>query len=138
MKKILLAFGLFWTVLWLGFGSFMAVEHEGHMASIAAAVEGGDLAEFWSAWRVWKVDAVNHAHGLLFAFIAIAVALTMDETKFSESTKNVLGWTLIVGIVVYTAASPLQLAGLMGLGGILTAAMVLMAFVDVVLGMRKA
>ena len=122
MKRILLTFGFAWCVVWLIAGMLLSLGYDAHIAEVRRLISANNPLSAWDVWVVWKSSAVNHAHGLLFAFIAVLAGLVMPEIGFSDRIKAVLGWTLIAGIVIYTVAGVFHIALVMGAGGLITLA----------------
>ncbi len=134
MRKILLAFGLFWVFLWCLVGFYIGAQHIPHIQKMETLAREGNLVGFWSTMNMWKLHASIHSHALGFSFILILVALVMPELGFSDRTKKVLGILLIVGVVLSTIFGWFLFLPLVLLGELLVVAMVLVSFLGIMRG----
>jgi hypothetical protein len=138
MKKALIIFGLVWFLAGGLLGIYLAAESKAVYNDMEVAINSGDSVKVWDIFNSWRGRVSTHTHALSLSLLAIIIALTMSEMRFSEKTKLILGIVLILGVALSGIFSWFYFEPLMGLGYILILVTILMSIVGVVKGKKKA
>jgi len=134
MQKKLIAFGLIWLLLFCVVGFVIGIQHADYTEEIEEIAAENNLEEYWASWSDWKAQAVSHAHALCFATIAILLGLIIPLINFGESTINVMGWLLIIGVILASVFELYKVLPLMVIGHLL----IMIALVIAIIGAFKS
>lgn len=104
MSGLLVLFGFAWILASALIGLALAGRHEPHVASLDALARSGDLFGYHRALDAYKWRVTVHAHGMLFALVAIVIGLAMPRMAYPPVVTDGLAVALVVASVVWTIA----------------------------------
>ena len=108
MKRILMAFGFFWTGIWLIFGIFLFVWHTPYFEQSRHLIDEGNLLQFWENIAAWENSIIAFFHALILALLTMALGTFSPDFHFSSRLARILIPMQLTGVT---------LSGLCHLGG---------------------
>ncbi len=134
MSELLVLFGFVWILASALIGLAIAGRHEPHVASLDALARRGDLFGYHRALDAYKWRVTVHAHGMLFAMVAIVVGLAMPKLGYSSIVKDAIAAAFAVAAVVWTIGGFYSAKAAMAIADL----MFVVAIVATIIGLARA
>lgn len=129
MSEVLVLFGFVWILASALIGLMLAGRHEPHVASLDEMARRGDLVAYHRALDAYKWRVTVHAHGMLFALVAIVIGFAMPKMAYSPLVTDGLAIAVIAAAAGWTIAGFKSIKLVMGLADLLFVAAILTTIV---------
>ena len=100
MKRIFIAFGLFWAGIWLVFGIFLFVWHTPYFEQSRHLIDEGRLLQFWQNIAAWENNIIAFFHALVLALLTMVLGTFAEDFAFSEKLKKTLILMQVSGVII--------------------------------------